>query len=257
MVSRMSVRGSRALGCACIFVLALGVSACGGGGGSASTSALDKASGLTVTVAGDRVTLKRSATSTAGAGITAGEVVCTDDYRKLVKATATPAPTLPWYAATLITWPAANKASTATLSHALNSAPQLCVAEPAGGTDVVVYFTNKTKTGVAKLEADDARHSQASRAPAALQSAAQAAVATVTGGSFPVAAAVVQAIAAQGFYVKQAAALSDISQTGTMYVITNQTTTKQLVIALKDTKGAIQIAMQGVTGSPKLSTAKP
>src|SRR5581483_9375010 len=55
---------------------------------SSPASASDKASGLTVTVSGDQVTIGRSATSTAGTGGAAGQVACTTDYRKLATATA-------------------------------------------------------------------------------------------------------------------------------------------------------------------------
>ena len=48
-----------------------------------------------------------------------------------------------------------------------------------------------------------------------------------------------------------------MTQTGTLYVITGSTTTKKLVVALKDSKGAVQTATQGVKGSAKVATAKP
>jgi hypothetical protein len=256
----MNSRRSRALACASLLsVLAVGVTACGGGSGSNSDpkSATDQASGITVSVAGDRVTLKRTAKSTAGTGGTSGQVSCTDDYAKLVKATAQPAPTQPWYSATLITWPAANKQSTATLSHELKGDPQLCIAQTAdSSTQAIVYFDAKVKAGVQKLQADNMRNQQASQASTALKAAAQAAVATVSKASFPAATTLVQTISAQGLYVKQAADLSGVTDTGTMYVITGQTTTKKLVVALKDTKGAVQTVTQGVKGSAKVATAK-
>jgi hypothetical protein len=256
----MTSRRSGALACAPLLsVLAVGVAACGGGSSSSSgpKSATDQASGITVSVAGDQVTLKRTAKSTAGTGGTSGQVSCTDDYARLVNAKAQPAPTQPWYSATLITWPAANKASTATLSHALEGDPDLCIAQTSDSSaQAIVYFSDKVKSGVQKLQADGMRTQQASQASTALKAAAQAAVATVSKGSFPAAASLVQTISAQGLYVKQAADLSGVTQTGTLYVITGQTTTKKLVVALEDAKGAIQTVTQGVKGSAKVATAK-
>src|ERR1700754_5265731 len=118
--------------------LATGLAACGGSDAPVR-SATDKASGVTVSLAGDQVTLKRTSASASGKAGTAGQVSCTDDYAKLVKATEQPAPSLSWYAATLITWPDKAKSTTATLSHALTGAPQLCVAQSADqSTSVVV-----------------------------------------------------------------------------------------------------------------------
>jgi hypothetical protein len=253
----MPFRRSRALACASFVpILAVGVAACGGGS-SDPKSATDQTSGITVSVAGDQVTLKRTAKSTAGTGGTSGQVSCTDDYARLVNAKAQPAPTQPWYSATLITWPAANKASTATLSHALEGDPDLCIAQTSDSSaQAIVYFSDKVKSGVQKLQADGMRTQQASQASTALKAAAQAAVATVSKGSFPAAASLVQTISAQGLYVKQAADLSGVTQTGTLYVITGQTTTKKLVVALEDAKGAIQTVTQGVKGSAKVATAK-
>ena len=115
----MRLRDLRALALvSTLSAFALGVAACGGGGSSHTSSASDKPSGLTVDVAGDQVTLERSATSTAGTGGASGKIGCTDDFRKLIKATAEPAPTQSWYAATLITWPAAS----AEHGHALTRA---------------------------------------------------------------------------------------------------------------------------------------
>jgi hypothetical protein len=254
----MIFRGSRALACAlALSIVAVSLAACGGGSDSKSISASDKASGVTVSVAGDQVTLKRTAKSTAGSGATAGQVACTDDYTKLLKATAQPAPNQPWYSATLIAWPAANKQSTATLSHELKGDPDLCIAQTSdSNTQVVVYFSDKAKTGIQNAQAENTRNQQAAQASTALKAAAQAAVATVNKGSFPAAASIVQTVAGQGLYVREAANLSDVTQTGTMYVITGQTTTHKLVIALKDSKGAVQIATQGLKGSAKLATAK-
>ncbi|MCW2983228.1 MAG: hypothetical protein JWR63_798 [Conexibacter sp.] len=254
----MTLRLPAALICAATTsVLALGLTACGGGGGAASKSATDAASGLTVTVAADQVSLKRSAKSTSGTGGTSGTVSCTDDYAKLVKATGVPAPSQPWYATTLITWPAANKESKATLSHKLGGTPQLCVVQTADSSaSAIVYFDAKVKSGVAKLQTQSAQAQQAGQATAALQSAAQAAVGTVSKSAFPAAATLVQALTAQGLYAKTAAATADVTETGTLYVVTGQTTTKQLVLAVKDTKGVVHTATQGVKGSPKLATVK-
>jgi hypothetical protein len=247
----MSFRSWRARACVCVlFILAIGVAACGGSdSASKPKTARDDASGLTVTVAGDQVTLKRTAKSTTGTGGTSGQVSCTDDYAKLVKATTQPAPTEPWYSATLITWPAANKESTATLSHALKGDPDLCIAQTSD-------FSSDVKAGVQKLQADSTRTQQAAQASTALKAAAQAAVATVSKGSFPNAASLVQAITAQGLVVKQAAALDGVTESGTMYLITGRTTPKKLVVALKDSKGAIETVTQGVKGAAKVTTAK-
>jgi hypothetical protein len=254
----MIFRRSRALACALsLSILAVLLAACGGGSGSKSISASDKASGITVSVAGDQVTVKRTAKSTAGTGATAGQVACTDDYTKLLKATAQPAPTQPWYSATLIAWPAASKQITATLSHELKGDPDLCIAQTSdSNTQVVVYFSDKAKTGVQNAQAANTRSQQAAQASTALKAGAQAAVATVDKGAFPDAASIVQAIAGQGLYVKQAADLSGATQTGTMYVITDRTTKQKVVVALKDDKGAVQTVTQGVKGSAKLATAK-
>jgi hypothetical protein len=255
----MSFRSPRALACVCsLSILAVGVAACGGSdSASQPKTASDQASGLTVTVAGDQVTLKRTAKSTAGTGGTSGQVSCTDDYTKLVKATTQPAPTQPWYSATLITWPAANKESTATLSHALKGDPDLCVAQTSDSSaQAIIYFSPAVKAGVQKLQADGTRRQQAAQASAALKSAAQAAVATVSKGAFPSAASLVQAITGQGLVIKQATDLDGVTETGTMYVITDSTTTKKLVIALKDSKGKVQTVTQGVKGAAKVTTAK-
>lgn len=255
----MFFRSSRALACVCfVSVLAVGVAACGGSDSSSGPkTASDQASGLTVTVAGDQVTLKRTAKSTAGTGGTSGQVSCTDDYAKLVKATTQPAPTQPWYSATLITWPVANKQSTATLSHALQGDPDLCVAQTSDSSaQAIIYFSPKVKAGVQKLRADATRTQQAAQASTALKAAAQAAVPTVSKGSFPSAASLVQAITAQGLVVKQAPDLDAVTETGTMYLITDRTTTKKLVVALKDTKGKVQTVTQGVKGATKVTTPK-
>jgi hypothetical protein len=237
--------------------LVFGLAACGGGG-AAAKSATDTASGLTVTVAADRVSLKRSAKSTSGTGGTSATVSCTDDYAKLVKASAVPAPSQPWYATTLITWPAAAKESTATLSHKLAGDPQLCVVQTADSSaQAIIYFGTKVKSGVATLQTDTARGQQAAQATAALKSAAQTAVSGVSKGAFAAAASIVETITAQGLVTKQAATLQDVSETGTVYVVADQTSTKTLVLALKDAKGTVHTATQGVKGSPRLATATP
>jgi hypothetical protein len=254
----MSFPPSRALSCAAAsLAIALSLAACGGGGASGGKSATDSATGVTVTVAGDQVKLKRSAPSTAGTGGTSATVSCTDDYAKLVKAGTVPAPTQPWYATTLITWPSASKESTATLSHGLNGAPQLCVVQTSdSSTSAVVYFNAKVKGGVAKLQTDSARTQQATQATSALNAAAQAAVGTVSKSAFPAADSMVAAITSQGLYTKKVAGVADATETGTIYVVTGQSTKTKLVLAIKDTKGTVHTATQGVKGSPKLTTVK-
>lgn len=240
-VSLLAVLGAAGAGC----------------GGSGSESRSDSASGVTVSVAGDTVTLQRAAKSTAGTDGAAGQVACTDDYEKLATATAEPAPTEPWYAATLITWPTASDESTATLSHELEGAVDLCVAQTSDSSaQVVVYFTDEAKAGVEKLQADGTREQQAAQASAALRSAAQAAVGAVSDGAFPAAASLVKTIGDQGFHVEEAKDLSAVSETGTLYVITSRTTEKRLVMALENEKGVVKTATQGVKGSSKVATAR-
>jgi hypothetical protein len=252
----MFSRVSGALACASVIsVSILGLTACGGGS-ARSTSASDAASGLTVTVAGNHVTLKRTAKSASGTGGTSGTVSCTDDYAKLVKATAVPAPTQPWYATTLITWPAAAKQSSATFSHGLKNDPQLCIAQTADSSaQVIIYFNSKVKSGVQKLQTDSARNQQAAQASQALQAAAQAAVGAVNKNAFPDVATLVQAMTAQGLYTKQAAGTAQVTEPGTIYVLTSKTTKTKLVAAMKDSKGKVQTVTSGVKGSPKLGTA--
>jgi hypothetical protein len=247
---------SRALLCASILsVPALAVGACGSN--PATKSATDAASGLTVSVSGDQVTLKRSAKSTAGTGATAGQVACSDDYNKLLTATAQPAPSESWYAATLITWPAANKSTTARLSHKLKGDPDLCIAQTSdASTQAIVYFSAKAKAGVKKQQADTARQQQAAQAPAALKAAAKAAVTALSAGKFPAAAALVKALSSQGLIVAQAGAISAVTQAGTIYVLTTQTHANKVTLAMKDSKGTINTATQGTKGSPKLATRK-
>jgi hypothetical protein len=233
---------------------ALGLTACGGS--THSKSATDNASGVTVTVAADHITLKRSAKSTSGTSGTSGTVSCTDAYARLVKATATPPPTQSWYATTLITWPAAGKESSATLSHALKGDPQLCIAQTADSSaQAILYFDAAAKAGVTKLQTDRARSQQAAQASSALKAGAQAAVGAVSNGAFPASSTLVPTITAQGLYAKQAAGQSDVTETGTIYILTSRTTSKQLVLALKDSKGKVQTITQGVKGAGKLATA--
>jgi predicted regulator of amino acid metabolism with ACT domain len=106
------------------------------------------------------------------------------------------------------------------------------------------------------VKTDIARQEQAAESSSALQDAAKAAVAVVSKGSFPAAASLVKAIAAKGLYVQQATELSDAKQTGTIYLVTSETTPKKLVLALKQTTDTIQTATQRVTGSAKLATTK-
>jgi hypothetical protein len=255
----MSFRLPGALVCAAASsVLVLGLSACGGGDdGGSGTSASDAATGLTVTVANDQVKLKRSAKSTSGTGGTSGTVSCTDDYAKLAKASAVPPPTESWYATTLITWPQTAKESTARLSHPLKGDPQLCVVQTADSSaSAVIYFSTKIKTAVTKLQTDSSRTQQAGQASAALKAAAQAAVGTVSKGAFPDANTVVASITAQGLYAKATADVSGATEAGTVYVVSDKTTKSTLVLAVKDSKGVVNTATQGVKGSPKLATVK-
>lgn len=238
-------------------LVALVVAACGGNNGGSKKSASDKTSGLTVTVNDDQVSLARTAKSTSGTGGTSGTVSCTDDYNKLAKATGTPAPSQSWYATTYITWPAAGKSTTATLSHSLKGAPQLCIAQSGDqSASALIYFDSKTKAGVEKLQTDSAKSQQAAQATTALQSGAQAAVGAVSNKAFPSADTLVAAITSSGLYAKSAASESDVTEAGTLYVITGKTTKSSLELALKDSKGTVHTATEGVKGSPKLATVK-
>lgn len=252
-------RRSGALVCAAsLSSLVLGLAACGGGGdGGGGTSASDAATGLTVTVADDSVTLKRSAKSTSGTGGTSGTVSCTDDYAKLAKAGAVPAPSTSWYATTLIDWPSAAKETTAHLSHALKGDPQLCVVQTADSSaSAVVYFSPKVKTAVTKLQTDSSRQQQAGQATAALQAGAQAAAGTVSKKAFASPDDLVAAVTAQGIYAKKAGSLSDVTEAGTLYVVADKTTKTTATLALMDTKKVVHTATQGVSGDPRIATAK-
>ena len=46
-----------------------------------------------------------------------------------------------------------------------------------------------------------------------------------------------------------------MTEAGTLYLITGRTTTKTLVVAVKDAKGKVQTVTQGVTGAAKVTTA--
>lgn len=237
--------------------LALGLSACGGDDGGSGTSATDAASGITVTVADDQVKVKRSAKSTSGTGGTSGTVSCTDDYAKLAKASAVPAPSTSWYATTLIDWPATSKETTAQLSHSLKGDPQLCVVQTADSSgSAVVYFSTKIKNAVTKLQTDSSRSQQAAQATAALQAGAQAAVGTVSKKALAGADDLVAAMTAQGLYAAKAATLADVKEAGTVYVVVDRTTTMSATLALMDTKKVVHTATQGVSGSPKIKTLK-
>ena len=234
--------------------LVAGLTACGGEEPQ-TRSASDKASGMTVSIAGDQVTLKRASSSASGTAGAAGQISCTDDYTKLVAAKAQPAPSQPWYAATLITWPDKAKATTATLSHELTGDPDLCIAQSSDQqTSVVMYFNPDIKAKIEKQQTDTARQQQAAQADAALKGAAQAAVQGVSGGKFPETAALVQALTGQGLYVKTADTKAAATETGTIYVIGEDTTDKQLVLAIKGADGKVTTLTQKTTGDPKVST---
>jgi predicted small lipoprotein YifL len=232
-----------------------GLTACGGEEPQ-THSASDKASGMTVSIAGDQVTLKRTSSSASGTAGAAGQISCTDDYTKLVAAKAQPAPSQPWYAATLITWPDKAKTTTATLSHELTGEPDLCIAQSSDQqTSVVMYFNPDIKAKIEKQQTDTARQQQAGQADAAVKGAAQAAVqAAAAGGKFPETAALVQALTAQGLYVKAADTKAAATETGTIYVIGEDTTDKQLVLAIKAADGKVTTLTQKTTGDPKVST---
>lgn len=235
---------------ACAFL----VSACGG---AEEHSASDKESGVTVTVSGEKVTLERTAKSAAGEGGKAGQVSCTVDYAKLAKAPELPAPSTDWYAATLITWPEKGKETSATLSHELDGKPDLCIAQSADqSASVVVYFDGKVKRGVERLQSDQRRTQQAEQPEAALQSAAQMAVAVVADGRFPAEDTIVTALSGQGLSAKRAATIDAVTETGTVYVVMDDTTRSEVVLALKGKDGKVTTATQGTNGSPKIAAAK-
>jgi hypothetical protein len=239
-------------------LVAVLIAACGGNDSGSKKSASDRATGLTVSVSDDQVSLARTAKSTSGTGGSSGTVSCTDDYAKLAKATGVPAPSQPWYATTYITWPATGKSTSARLSHSLKGDPQLCVVQSGDqSASAVIYFDARTKAGVEKLQTDGAKTTQAAQSTQALQSASQAALGAVSDKAFPTSSdTLVAAITSSGLYVKPVAAVGDVSEAGTIYVITGKTTTSSLELALKDNRGVVHTATEGVKGSPKLATVK-
>jgi len=116
---------------------------------------------------------------------------------------------------------------------------------------VTNWFTNGPSQ---KQQTDTARQQQAAQADAALKGAAQAAVQGVSGGKFPETAALVQALTGQGLYVKTADTKAAATETGTIYVIGEDTTDKQLVLAIKGADGKVTTLTQKTTGDPKVST---
>lgn len=222
----------------------------------ATHSAADEESGLSVSVAGDQVTIKRTQASESGTGGTAGQVYCTDDHAKLMDAQEQPAPSLPWYAATLITWPEQAKSTTATLSHELEGKPDLCVAQASdGAAQSIVYFDAKVKTAIEKRQTDAAREQQAASAEDALSSASSLAVSAMAeGDTFPAAAELVTALTAQGMVAETAADKAQATETGTLYVLTDGTTDKQVTFAIKDAEGKVSTATQKRSGDPKIDS---
>jgi hypothetical protein len=239
-------------------LVAVLIAACGGNSSGSKKSASDKTTGLTVTVSDDQVSLARTARSTSGTGGSSGTVSCTDDYAKLARATGVPAPSQPWYATTYITWPATGKSTSARLSHSLRGDPQLCVVQSGDqSASALIYFDAKAKAGVEKLQTDGAKSQQAAQATQALQSAAQAAVGAVSNRAFPTTGTtLVAAITSSGLYSKSVASESDVTETGTIYVVTGKTTRSSLELALKDSRGVVHTATEGVRGSPKLATVR-
>jgi hypothetical protein len=239
-------------------LVAVLIAACGGNSNNNKKSATDRATGLTVSVADDQVSLARTAKSTSGTAGGSGTVSCTDDYARLAKATGTPAPSQPWYATTFITWPDTGKTTSAKLSHSLKGDPQLCIVQTSDqSASAVIYFDARTKAGVEKLQTTSAKTQQAAQATSALKSAAQAALGAVSNKAFPTSGdTLTAAITSSGIYVKSVASLDQVTDTGTVYVITGKTTKDSLELALKDSRGTINTATEGVSGSPKLATTK-
>ena len=95
-------------------------------------SASDKASGMTVSIAGDQVTLKRSSVERVRHRRRGGPDLL---HRRLHQARRrprrSPRRAQPWYAATLITWPDKAKTTTATLSHSSPATPTCASRSPA------------------------------------------------------------------------------------------------------------------------------
>lgn len=220
-------------------------------------SANDRDSGLSVAVAGDQVVVKRTSASESGTAGKAGQVYCTDDYDKVLNATEQPAPSESWYAAALITWPDKAKETTATLSHALAGRPDLCVAQMSDSSaQVIVYFDDKVKTAIDKRQTDSQREQQAGQAEDALTSAAQTAVSSAAEEAFPAASELAQSLTEQGLYTKTAETAEGVTETGTIYVVTADTTTKRVVLAIRDAEGKVMRATQKLTGDPKITTVK-
>lgn len=145
----------------------------------------------------------------------------------------------------------------ARLSHALKGDPQLCVVQTADSSaSAVVSFSTKVKDAVTRLQTDGSRSQQAAQATAALRAGAQAAAGTASKQAPAGADDLVAAITAQGIYARKAASLAAVTETGTLYVVSDRTTTKTATLALMDTKKVVHTATQGVSGSPKLATAK-
>ena len=239
----------RALALPFAAALVLGLAACGGGGAAKlvrTVSATDSDSGVTVSVAGTKVTVTRSKTSTAGTGNRSGQVACVDDYAKLAVYPHEPPPSLPWYAATLLTWPAKGQSTTATLSHALSGPLDLCVAEMSDETArAIVFFHPGVRAGLYKLQ-------QSVEPQRVLMAAASLALATVYKNAFPSVRDIVSALNSQNLYVLQTPTKAGVTQTGAVYVISSETTPKKLVAAIKGSNGKVLTVTQGVTGQPKL-----
>jgi hypothetical protein len=74
----------------------------------------------------------------------------------------------------------------------------------------------------------------------------------VDGGKFPQAAALVQGLTAQGLYVKAAASKAAATETGTLYIIEDETTPKKVVMTIKGSDGKVVTATQAPKGDPKI-----
>lgn len=228
----------------------VGLAACGSSGGVKvkPVAATDPDSGISVKVAGTKVTVARSETSTAGTGGYSGQVACVDDYKKLAVAPREPAPDVPWYAATLITWPAKGASSTATLSHKLAGDLDLCVAQTSDGTtQSIVYFRPGVRAGLRTLQ-------QSIEPKEVLEAAASLSLPLVYKGAFPAPSAIVSALNSQSLYVQQTPTLAGVTKIGVLYVITGKTTKDTMFAAIKGTDGKLQTVTQGVKGQPKLGS---
>jgi hypothetical protein len=233
--------------CVLLGAFAFGAAACGSSKSSSATNATD---GVTISVAGDKVTLKRSPTSSTGTGGEAGEVACTTDYRQLAAATIEPAPTDPWYAATLITWPQVGQSSTARLSHSLSGTPDLCIAEMSDhSAQAVVYFRPGVQTGVEETQ-------QEAQPSSVLQAVAATAKDRVKKNALPTLAVLASSLKAEGMFVTTAKTVAGVREPGALYLITGKSTPKVVVAAIMDNTGTVQTVTQGVTGKAKLATVK-